>query len=212
VAPGVNLAIPFTVIYRLNRFVSLTFAKKKSDDHRSPGFISLFDTWVYTKKLGSHSVSGLQCQPGIADKEIDVPDTKIRAMTRWLPDYAIGVQEVDTEHQGLFSLAEKLHRGILSGDREIVGPLLLDLVDYTCYHFAHEEQLMQRIGYPHYADHCQEHQNLRSRAFAMKESFDAGQAEMAIELLQFVTDWLKCHTTTTDRRIGSYMRKHGLVS
>lgn len=134
-------------------------------------------------------------------------------MTRWLSDYAIGVQEVDAEHQGLFSLAEKLHRGILlQQDQQIVGPLLLDLIDYTCCHFAHEEQLMQRIGYPHYADHCLQHQDLQSRAVAMQERYSAGETGMAIELLQFVVDWLKCHTMTSDRRIGSYMRKYGLVS
>jgi hemerythrin-like metal-binding protein len=141
-----------------------------------------------------------------------VPDTGTGTIARWLPDYAIGVQEVDAEHQGLFRLAEKLHHGILLGQsQEIVGPLLLDLLDYTCYHFAHEEQLMLRIGYPHYVDHCRQHQELRSRALAMHDSFGSGEASMAIELLQFVTEWLKCHTTTSDRRIGSYMRKHGLV-
>jgi hemerythrin len=133
-------------------------------------------------------------------------------MTRWLPDYAIGVREVDAEHQGLFRLAEKLHGGILSGqNHEIVGPLLLDLVDYTCYHFKREEELMQRIGYPYYSDHCREHEDLRSQVFVMKEGFDCGETGMAITLLQFLTDWLKCHTTTSDRRIGGYMRKQGLA-
>ena len=34
---------------------------------------------------------------------------------------------------------------------------------------------------------------------------------MTNDVMHFLTDWLKCHTTTSDRRIGTYMRKCGLV-
>jgi hemerythrin-like metal-binding protein len=142
-----------------------------------------------------------------------MPDTEIGTIARWLPDYAIGVEVVDAEHRGLFRMAEKLHRGIRSGrGREIVGPLLDELFDYTCYHFEHEEQLMEQIAYPHYPTHCQQHRELRSQILVMKEGFAAGESDMAIEMLRFVTDWLKCHTTTSDRRIGTYMRKCGMVT
>lgn len=126
-------------------------------------------------------------------------------MIRWLPDYAIGVQDVDAEHQRLFALAGKLHQSISAGqDREILDAILQDLIDYTCYHFTNEEELMERIGYPHVEEHRQEHQALRFQVLAR-------QAASPAEVLQFVTDWMKCHTTTTDRRIGTYMRKHGLA-
>jgi hemerythrin-like metal-binding protein len=133
-------------------------------------------------------------------------------VTRWLPDYAIGVQVVDAEHQGLFALAAKLHHSILSDHApETLGQVLKELIDYTCYHFAHEEELMQRIGYPHFAAHCDQHEALRAQVLVMQERYTAGEHGMPMNVLQFVTDWLKCHTTTSDRRIGSYMRKRGLV-
>lgn len=133
-------------------------------------------------------------------------------MTRWLPEYAIGVQDIDAEHQGLFALAAKLHNAVQSNHApEILESVLNELIDYTCYHFAHEEQLMERIGYPHYADHCEEHEALRSQVFAMQKRFAEGEHGMPMNVLRFLTNWLKCHTTTTDRRIGSYMRKRRLA-
>ena len=78
-------------------------------------------------------------------------DVATRPMFQWSTDYAVGIRQVDEEHQQLFVLAERLHRAMLEGNgKAILVDLLARLVDYTCYHFAHEEQLMERIGYPGY--------------------------------------------------------------
>ena len=78
-------------------------------------------------------------------------DVAMRPMFEWSTDYAVGIRQVDEEHQQLFVLAERLHRAMLEGNgKAILVNLLARLVDYTCYHFAHEEQLMERIQYPGY--------------------------------------------------------------
>lgn len=134
-------------------------------------------------------------------------------MTRWRPEYATGVQELDAEHQGLFALFAKLHAAIHAGQgSDVVGPVLDELLDYTWYHFAREEALMTRIGYPHLSQHVIEHGNLRRQVDAMRALFAAGEDGLPMELLQLLSDWLKCHTTTSDRRIGAYIRKLELAS
>jgi hemerythrin-like metal-binding protein len=131
-----------------------------------------------------------------------------RLPIRWLPEYAVGIQEIDQEHRGLFARAEKLHLAIRAGQgSESLLQTLDELVDYTCYHFAHEEELMQRISYPHYLDHCSQHEALRSEVRAMRERVASGDAGLATDVMQLMVDWLKCHTTTSDRRIGTYTRK-----
>jgi hemerythrin-like metal-binding protein len=73
---------------------------------------------------------------------------------RWLPDYAIGVEKIDQEHQHLFAIAARLDRAIRTKQaKEVLNSLLDELVDYTGYQFAREESLMERIGYPHYREH-----------------------------------------------------------
>jgi hemerythrin-like metal-binding protein len=142
-----------------------------------------------------------------------MPDIAARYAFRWRPDYMVGVQSIDQEHQGLFAIAEKLHLAMRAGTgSEILQCLLDDLVDYTCYHFAHEEELMERINYPYYQDHCRQHEELRLKVRAMKERVGSGEASMTLEVMQFIMEWLKCHTTTSDRRIGSYITKRGLAS
>ena len=139
-------------------------------------------------------------------------DIYAKTAIRWLPDYAIGVQEIDEDHQRLFSLAGQLQAFMRAGKgSEVLQDLLNELVEYTSYHFAHEEEFMQRIGYPHYREHCREHRDLGSKVRLMKERLEFGEINMTNEVMHFVADWLKCHTTTTDRRIGTYMRRHGLI-
>jgi hemerythrin len=123
------------------------------------------------------------------------------------------VAQIDHEHKGLFSLAETLRQAHQAGkDREILGRLLNDLVDYTSYHFSHEEELMRRIGYPYHEDHGRQHEELRIKLQKIRMRWISGESGMTNEMMEFLVDWLRCHTTTSDRRIGSYMRKRGLVT
>ena len=90
-------------------------------------------------------------------------------MFHWTTDYAIGVWQIDEEHQRLFALAEGMHEAMLNGKGKVVmGGLFADLVNYTCFHFAHEEQLMGRLKYPDRRQHQHEHEDLRSRVRAMQ--------------------------------------------
>jgi hemerythrin len=140
-----------------------------------------------------------------------MPDAVIDTLFRWTTDFAVGIREIDEEHQRLFGFAEILHKAMLEGK----GPATLanlhgDLLHYTGYHFAHEEQLMQRIGYPGYRQHRQEHENLRSRVRVIQDRLASGEITMTIEVMRFLMTWLDRHITISDHRIGSYMKMRGL--
>jgi hemerythrin len=138
-----------------------------------------------------------------------MPDTA--TLFRWTTGYAVGIREIDEEHQRLFGFAESLHQAMLEGKgTEALANLHGDLLRYTGYHFAHEEQLMQRIGYPGYRQHCQEHENLRFRVRTTQDRLDSGEITMTIEVMQFLMTWLDRHITISDHRIGSYMKSRGL--
>ena len=142
-----------------------------------------------------------------------LPHTASKSLFRWLPDYSVGVPQIDHEHQELFALAERLHQAIRADqEKEVLENHIDGLLEHTGYHFAHEEQLMEQIHYPHYQDHCREHEDLMRKARAMKQRVAAGEIGLSVELVEFLLEWLKRHTTTTDRQIGTFMRKCGLIS
>jgi hemerythrin len=138
-------------------------------------------------------------------------DAVTDTMFLWTIDYAVGIRKIDEEHLRLFGFAENLHKAMLEGKgTAALLNLHRDLVNYTSYHFAHEEQLMERIGYPAYRQHIQEHENLRSRVQAIQDRLASGEITMTIEVMQFLRAWLDRHITTSDYRIGRYMKTSGL--
>jgi hemerythrin len=137
---------------------------------------------------------------------VEMADVATRPMFEWSTEYAVGLRQVDEEHQQLFVLAERLHRAMLEGNgKAILVNLLASVVDYTCYHFAHEEQLMERIGYPGYGRHQQQHRELRSRVREMQDRAASGEMTMTIDVAKFLMEWIKHHIIASDRRIANHM-------
>lgn len=131
-------------------------------------------------------------------------------IVEWTPEYSVHVGEIDREHQSLFSAVDRLHQAMLSGKgTEVLEPLLSELSNYTYYHFAREESLMARVQYPDAVAHVQQHEALRRKVTAFVERFTRGEATMTIELTIFLTEWLKQHITTTDRKLGAYIGMRG---
>lgn len=128
---------------------------------------------------------------------------------QWTADYAVDIEPIDEEHQRLFQLAEELHQAVLEGKGDAIQKDLLSrLVGYTLHHFAHEESLMERIRYPDYRQHQLEHAELCSKVRTMQDRSDLGEIPPG-EILQFLAGWLQHHTTSSDRRIGDYMKMIG---
>ncbi|MGA2434748.1 MAG: bacteriohemerythrin [Bryobacteraceae bacterium] len=140
-----------------------------------------------------------------------MPDSAVIDLIQWTPDYAVGVPQIDQEHQGLFAKAESMRQAMLVGKgKDELDFLLGNLVAYGCYHFDHEEELMQRIGYPDIAEHRKEHEDMKKRVRAMQERASAGEKTMTIEVMLFLMEWVKRHVIATDLRIAGYMKARGI--
>ena len=83
--------------------------------------------------------------------------------------------------------------------KERMGTILTRLVQYTAAHFAYEERLMQLHGYPEYAAHKAEHEDLTRQVAQFYQEFQSGQIGISIRLLSFVEDWLKQHIGKSDQ-------------
>jgi hemerythrin len=128
----------------------------------------------------------------------------------WTPQYSVHVETIDREHQIWFDLVNGLHQAMLVGKgSEILATLLAQMMQYTLYHFAHEEELMVASGYPEMQDHVQQHNELRETSKRFEERFKRGEIAMTIELTLFLSQWIRQHTMTIDRRMGDYLSAHG---
>lgn len=129
------------------------------------------------------------------------------AYIQWSEQYMIGIEEIDVQHEKLFELVNSMHEAVINGDYPSVGEKILeDLMDYILEHFATEEKLFLAENYPHYEKHKQEHDLLARQAFDIQEDFKDQKILLTFELLDFLSDWLKKHTTSSDLKYAQFLQ------
>jgi hemerythrin len=128
---------------------------------------------------------------------------------KWSKAHAIDVPELDAEHRSLYRAADELNRAIAAGAPP--DKLLSTLRGLTAVvedHLAHEERLMRSAQYPSYAWHKLQHDTVRKRMKKYLPAIEHGEEEAGVELLTFLSGWLRDHLGLTDRMMGSYLRNH----
>ncbi|HKL00194.1 MAG TPA: bacteriohemerythrin [Desulfotignum sp.] len=125
----------------------------------------------------------------------DIPD-----LMPWGDDLQLGINSIDEQHKELVRMVNHLHRALKSrtGAKES-GRILAELADYTVTHFAHEEKLFADHAYPDRENHEQIHKALVEKVTDFKTRFDAGKAGLSMDLMDFLTDWLRHHILETDK-------------
>ncbi len=93
---------------------------------------------------------------------------------------------------------------------ETQSSVIEELIKYTFYHFETEEKYMVKYHYSKYESHKREHENLASQVNAIKRNFDSGKEIKSIDIIKFLTEWLRNHILETDKKYGPYFNKKGL--
>ncbi len=133
------------------------------------------------------------------------------ALLNWSKEYSVEVQSIDKEHQKLFDMLNELHEAMKVGKGSEIAPAVLKrLVAYTCEHFAHEESMMLRAGYPNFPKHKVEHDNLTREVSQILRDFDAGEVVLSMKLLDFLRNWLQSHIKVCDKQYSSHLQAAGI--
>lgn len=133
------------------------------------------------------------------------------SLLAWSNLFSVGVKDIDDQHKKLVDMANRLNDAMKAGHgKEIVGRILGELVDYTVSHFAFEERLMDKHGYPMSVQHKQEHQELVRTVGEFKRKFERGDAALTAEIMGFLRDWLSRHIMNSDKRFGKDLNAKGI--
>lgn len=132
-------------------------------------------------------------------------------MFEWKEKYALGIHEIDAQHQSLVNLINKLFAAMQSGaGRDLLEETLAGLIDYTQRHFMTEEMLMSNYDYPELDLHKQEHWKFCEEITSFQEEFQTGNTGLSIQLITFLRNWLDDHICRTDQRYGDFLRSKGV--
>ena len=128
-------------------------------------------------------------------------------MIEWQDNLCIGVLELDIQHKLLFEKFGAFLQACQSeADTDTVHRLFWFLEAYTVTHFTDEEKLMQRLAYPDYLPHREQHLEFIAEIGRIKERLRVEGATLSLvsSLTAFIGNWLVQHIAKMDRNIGQF--------
>ncbi|MBF0377232.1 MAG: bacteriohemerythrin [Desulfamplus sp.] len=138
-------------------------------------------------------------------------EEKVFDLITWGPKFATGIEQIDVQHKELIRMVNALHKAMKQkvGIQQS-GAILDSLAEYTVYHFGHEEKLFKEYNYPEYNDHKKLHEELVKTVVAFQNDFKVGKASLSVDLMNFLTQWLKDHIMKCDMKYAPFFKSKGL--
>ncbi len=128
----------------------------------------------------------------------------------WDDSLSVNIKRIDEQHKRLVNQINLLHEAMSSGKtREVLGPILEELVNYAVYHFGTEEELMVKYNFPGYEEHLKEHMDFKEKAGDLLSRYKTSTIIISIEILNFLRDWVTNHVTGTDKKYQEFLNTNG---
>lgn len=125
----------------------------------------------------------------------------------WTSRLAIGINSIDDQHKELVRLINQLHSAMKNQSGVHEASRILDkLTDYTVFHFKFEEDAFDKYGYAEVEQHKAKHKKLVTQIMDFKADLNAGRAGISMDLMLFLTKWLKEHILSEDKKYVSCLK------
>lgn len=125
---------------------------------------------------------------------------------QWTSELELGIPPIDKQHKRIVTYINQLQDINQNKDKEKLGAVINELVDYTLSHFAFEEELMEESNYMFINAHKRVHNLFVRKVSSYVERFGAGE-DISAELLVTLKTWLINHIKNDDRDYSKIVRK-----
>jgi len=125
----------------------------------------------------------------------------------WHAGLETELQMIDREHQDLVGLLNRLIEMLTAGaDESKWLPILDELIQHVVDHFAHEEQVMENVGYAGYLEHRSHHQQLLREVAQFRDDLaQKGGAKDTLATIRFLKFWVLKHVVQEDLKIKQHV-------
>ncbi|MBQ3058878.1 MAG: hemerythrin family protein [Desulfovibrio sp.] len=134
------------------------------------------------------------------------PQNQEQPFVSWSDSLSTGEETVDSQHKLLLTYINKLHHAINSGrsDKEL-QEVLDALAGYAFTHFNTEEIIFSATDYPDREKHIQIHEDFKAKVASFQEALATGSANVDMEVLHFLREWLVHHIQGMDVAFGPWL-------
>lgn len=129
------------------------------------------------------------------------------ALIKWRDSYSVGVEKFDKEHLKLVELVNDMYVIVRDkGDAVALNACIDGVVEYTQFHFASEEEAMEKANYPGLDEHKKIHAELVEQVVAFLERLKTEGEGIRTEFYHFLRKWLVDHMVGEDQKYTEYLK------
>jgi hemerythrin-like metal-binding protein len=126
----------------------------------------------------------------------------MKNLIAWEEKFNTGINHFDKQHKKLVKMLNELYYTVSQGKSDtIMAKTILELLDYTRYHFTAEEKAMSENNFEEYQKHKKEHEKLMIKVEKFQQQFVKGD-DIGKKLFQFMKNWLLDHILISDKKYG----------
>lgn len=169
------------------------------------------EPWPQDKVLAYlRDQAGRHFDPMVVDALQEVMAARNAARTiEWTAEMETGIPDIHADHRVLLALVNQIADRDNQGDRVAVEFVLDELLGYTALHFAREEELLARVGYPDLDHHQAVHRALLDEVRGLQRRMAAFTPGLGDALHRFLGHWLTSHILGEDQQYVPYALSAG---
>ena len=131
---------------------------------------------------------------------------------KWEDIYNTSIASIDTQHKVIIKILNELYEVVLVKKEESkLSDILNELVQYTVYHFQEEEKMFEKHTFVEEEEHKIEHQKFIDKVEQFGKMLESRKDFLAIDLIDFLKDWLIEHIMITDQKYVVYFKNKGII-
>ena len=131
----------------------------------------------------------------------------------------VGVAELNKQHLRLASYAVELNQIVeeisnrepTQADWRHIDALFSRICLFVAAHFRSEEELMEKHGYPAYAEHKGLHQRFSSELADVQSKINNRNLKFGSKLSNLLWDFLYVHINEVDIKYKEFLEKKGII-
>jgi len=128
-------------------------------------------------------------------------------LIQWTDSLNTTISTIDDQHKMLCAYINNLHRAMKERQSgAIMQGIIKDLKEYTIMHFSTEEQYFENSNYPETVQHKKVHRAFEAKIQNFEDALKNGTAEVSMDLLEFLKDWLLKHIKVTDKQYVPFVK------
>ena len=130
-------------------------------------------------------------------------------LLQWHDGLSVGNALLDEEHRTWMGFLNALHNAIENNEGDsALERTLTEAMDYTSYHFRHEELLFTQSGYPDKDKHLDLHKKIEDDLINLRQRFQDGERDgLSLEFMVLLKKWLIHHIQQIDTGFVPYLTK-----